>query len=76
VSVAPICGLNYLNGYGATISEKVLSKRHKWQKDTPIFGDDRGRRDEERKQFAALMRELEAVRTCHIMTKVELATER
>jgi hypothetical protein len=61
-------GLNYLNGYAAKISEKVLSKRHKWQKDTPVFGDDWGRRNEERKQFAALIRKVEAVRIGYGMT--------
>jgi DNA-binding transcriptional regulator YiaG len=34
-----------------------------------------GRRDEERKQFAALMRKVEAVRIRFEMTKTELAAE-
>jgi ribosome-binding protein aMBF1 (putative translation factor) len=34
-----------------------------------------GRRDEERKQFAALMRRVEAVRIRRGMTKTELAAE-
>jgi hypothetical protein len=50
-------------------------KWSRWLKDTPIFGGDRVVRDEERKQFAALMRKVEAVRIRYRITKTELAAE-
>jgi DNA-binding XRE family transcriptional regulator len=40
-----------------------------------FFGDDRVAVTEERKQFAALMRKVEAVRIRYGMTKTELAAE-
>jgi DNA-binding XRE family transcriptional regulator len=40
-----------------------------------MCGEKPGRRDEERKRFAALMRKVEAVRIRYGMTKTELAAE-
>ena len=55
---------------GAVIRVLVsVAKGHSYLWRTP------GRRDEERKRFAALMRKVEAIRLCYGMTKTELAAE-